>query len=305
MKITRNEKHDNWTGNANWIETEFTCVADLAELGQAPCDMADTRRSSQSTGHSDTWDYGTDYAGALALVDSGWPDGAEKMRRLADTMYDKIAPQVTTWHETEHAVSGACVDIGAYLTGAPECMLEFKPTDRAGAPPVDIVVSMTTSYKVTSEQICNRGAAILAAIDVLEQRGCTVSVCAEFTSGKATRSSSIPYRLSYTVTLKRPGEVLDVDAMAFALMHPAMLRRLIFAAKEHAPAMYRKVLGIDVDGSYGRVQAHPEYMADDSIIYLAPVVDRGKEIWDTPDSAVATILKALEPTGLITDNVSV
>jgi hypothetical protein len=186
-------------------------------------------------------------------------------------------------------------------------MLEFKPTEKAGAPPIDIVVSGCASYKVSAEQICNKGAAILAAIDVLEQRGCAVSVRAEFTSGETTQGSSIPYRLSYTVTLKRPGDVLDVDAMAFALMHPAMLRRVIFAAKEHSPAMYRKVLGIDVDGSYGRVQAHPDYSTNDNTIYIGPILHSqiGMRHWETPELAIESVLKYLKPTGLITDTVLV
>jgi len=307
MKITRNEKADNWAGNANWIETEYASVAELVEHGQAPCDMPDYRRASQDTTCPESWDYGVGYQGALELVKTGWVQGAEKMRTLADAMYEKIAPQVTTWHETEHAISGACVDVGAYLTGAPECMLEFKPTERAGAPPVDIVVSICASYKVTAEQICNKGAAILAAIDVLEQRGCAVSVRAEFTTCYTTKSSRIPYRLSYVIILKRPGEVLDVDAMAFVLMHPAMSRRLIFAAMEHAPAMYRKVLTVTLEGAYGRVQAHPNYSTNDNTIYIGPISHSqiGMRHWETPKLAVDSVLKYLKPTGLITDTVLV
>ena len=298
MRIIRNQKGD-FTAKRNWLEVEFDSVADFAAYGQTACDIPDAERSSLNADGGEAWDYGIGYQGALELVGAGWPQGAEKMRTLADAMYEQIAPQVTVWQETEHAVSGACVNVGAYLTGAPECMLEFKPTEKAGAQPVDLLVSFSYAAIMDADTICNRGAAILAAVDALEHRGCTVSVIAESTSYGCTKSTGARYDVTYRVVLKRQGEVLDVDALAFALMHPAFCRRLEFAALEHAPKRYRQVLGVGAASRYGKAT---EYPMPDNSVYIEPIKRSNSAGFSTPDSAAEVILAALRSTGLFVES---
>jgi len=279
--------------NHKTIEHQFSGLAEFAAYGNAPCDMPDEERASLLHHDEPEWDYCAGYGGALAMARGGWPGGAQIMRETADKMYEKIAPRVPVFGNTEHAVSGAAVDIAAYVEGVPECMLEFVES-RVDAPkPVDIMISLAFSCDIPADEVCNRGAAILAAVDVLNNRGCAVSIAVNSTITKAAESSGVRYTLSNTFIVHSPGEVMDIDTLAFCLMHPALLRRLCFAAMEHAPGLYRRVLGIKSGRGYGRT-------ADANIpagtVYFDKFDTPGR--FSTPDKAVETVLNVLKQHGL-------
>jgi len=275
-----------------WMEYRFDNLAEYAAYAESPCDMANNERHSLTNPSSDRWDYSTGLDGAIALVRSGWPEGTRKMREAADAIYERIAPRVAIFGNTEHAVSGASIDIAAYVEGIPECMLEFVETETQAARPVDMLISASFWHGVSADVVCNRGAAILAAIEALDRRGCSVTVTVEDSSGKRKASGS--YMVTYAVTLKRPGEIIDTDALAFALMHPAYCRRIGFAAAEHAPAMFRRFIGITGDGTYGGAVSHPE----PSACVQFPAIGTNTADYITPEKAVKAVLNILKQHGL-------
>jgi len=299
MKIIREHKTDiPFSNDLDWYEARFDSISELAEYANS-----DTQRvfdhHSKLNKPRQSWDFGAGFDGAMAMVNNGWPKGAEKIAELAKAMYDKIIPKVNAFTGTEHAVSGACVDVGAYLTGVPECMIEFVPQDNIGTRPITMIISSGVNGGTDADYINNRGAAILAAIDALEQRGCAVSVEME--------STVVPYQhdtdhyVTYRTMIKHHGQVFDIDALAFPLTHPAFHRRLVFGAREHAPDRYFKALDIPI--RYGYSTDYPESFDADTI-YIG-TINNDISAYSTPERAVVAVLKALEPTGLITDTVLV
>ena len=283
------------TLNHKAIEHQFSGLAEFAAYGQTPCDMPDSERQSLQASFGHDWDYGVDYAGAMELVRGGWPEGARKMRETADKMYEKIAPRVPVFGNTEHAVSGAAVDIAAYVEGIPECMLEFMESRVEAPKPVDIMVSIAAAANVTADEVCNKGAAILAAVDVLNNRGCAVTIGIDVTTTNDERAA-MRYTLTYSAPLHSPGEVLDIDALAFVLLHPAMLRRIAFAAREHAPEVFRKKIGITGAGDYGQSMNHPATPPE--TLYFPRLREDNKYDYSTPEKAVETVLSILKQHGL-------
>jgi hypothetical protein len=72
----------------------------------------------------------------------------------------------------------------------------------------------------------NRGAAILSVIDSIENMGTSIELAVTNTS----RSQGV-YIQTQTL-VKRSGEHIDFDAIAFASAHPSMFRRIGFATWE-------------------------------------------------------------------------
>jgi len=275
---------------------EFDSVLDLVRYAESPCKMKDDTRVSLHDAYTrDDWDYNEGWLGTLHLTKHGWPEGAAKMRALADKLYEKIAPKVNVWQGTRHDVCGAGVDMSAYLSGEPECMIAFEQSKTDAAPPVDILISCSCSYNIAADIICNRGAAILATIDALEQSGCSVSVTVEFTDAKGG------YETVNTIRIKRPGEVLDADALAFAIMHPAFFRRLCFASLEHEPAKFRRALTVKLDGKYGHVV---DCRNPGAAVYFGALGSKYGYI--TEDDAIETVLGILrrKHSDLLADNVA-
>jgi hypothetical protein len=62
-----------------------------------------------------------------------------------------------------------------------------------------------------------------------------------------------PLRQDYLFTcpIKRAGEAMDEDTMAFAMTHPSVLRRLLFGLQEGHPEDVRQKCGFN-GGGYGR-----------------------------------------------------
>jgi hypothetical protein len=102
--------------------------------------------------------------------------------------------------------------------------------DEAPAPVVSIAVPVAMSCNVNARSFVNAGAGILSACQALEAAGYSVEIRAYM--GAVSRQKSA---LLNEVTIKRAGGIIDYDAVAFALTHPAMCRRLQFAWCESLP----------------------------------------------------------------------
>jgi len=277
-------------GRTPWKVQDFDSPAEMlayAETRSLQFGLLSSRRDGPGgTG-------GVDWNGTVALVRRGWPEGAARVRKLADALYERIKPTAPTWMQAAHDVTGAFVDVGVYVTGQPECMMQFVETEAPNPKPVNLVVSCSCSGGTGGDVIVNRGAAILAAAEALEQRGCCVSIDVENTT---TRDGLY---LTLRTRLKRPGEPMDTDALAFALMHPAFLRRLVWAAKESLEDRWARVWALD--GCYGAPTDYPADHCEDGTIYFGPVRFDNRYRFATQESAVQVALEIMGRAGVRVD----
>lgn len=167
------------------------------------------------------------FAEAYTLAKDGWHDVRPEVERMMDALSERIAERMDLAHVTNYGVSGAIVDMGRYMMGDPECMMEFvqEPNERMGKV-VRLFIDYGASGSYEAEFIRKRGIVILALVDTLSKIGVSCEIWGE----TAVHGGSVTHT---TVTkLHDATEQMDVDTLMFALAHPSMLRRMAFCVRE-------------------------------------------------------------------------
>ena len=185
-------------------------------------------QASRTERKSPAWDADAGYAGALKLANDGWPEGIKQIHAMARLVHTGA---VAT---RGYGVAGDHPDIGRALSGDPRNMVS-RGSRRAPKPVVTIAVGLSMAWSVNSRLPMNYGAALAGLIDRLESYGVRIELHA---SGGAVqrRYGSGDQMVSVAVCLKRPEDAMDHSAIAFAVAHPGMFRRLMFSAMEKMPA---------------------------------------------------------------------
>ena len=234
----------------------------------------DMHRHASSVRPGRSW-AGTDtFEEAVTLARTGWPEGFREIAGVAERVKATIGTDGNLCGSPTEA--GDEVDVGLYLSGEPECMVEFLLEPRP-KPVVKFVISTTFAAGVDTESIYNRGAAVVAAVDTLEGSGVRVEI--ELDETISCRTSS---RYTRRVFIKRADEALDRDLLAFAVAHASFLRRLIFRLHETKGQEHYARLG---GGTYGYPE-NPERLKDrDEGAVIIPCMKYG-ERFDSIEKAV-------------------
>lgn len=265
-----------------------------------PC--SSYRLASMETPPEESWDLNVDYLGALILCKKGWPEGTKKVKEIADRLYDKIAPKVNLFLATRYDVCGVQPDMGRFLSGTPECMLDFETQTVRGNKQVDLLINCSASYGIKSDIINNRGATILAITEILHRLGCCVSVSI-FNLSTVWNESD---RLCLETLVHDSGSHLDVDSLAFTITHPAFFRRLLFGVQERINHSIPKT---DCGNGYGTPSNNREgidlgFKGSNQIYF--PCIHSGSSESYTPfkslDSSCTFILNLLKTHNLVEVN---
>lgn len=192
----------------------------------------DSCSSRQPRSGSDPWHGTNTFEEAVQIARQGWAEGAEKALALRAEVESAVRELINARASSYvYDVAGICVDVGRFLSGEPECFLtETTDGSATSRPVVKIVANLAASGAVSPESLSVRGAAIVAAIDVLEALGRRVE--AWIAKGSSHSRSSAAGSHQTHVLVKRADQPLDIDRLAFAVAHPACLRRLCFSVME-------------------------------------------------------------------------
>ena len=211
---------------------------------------ADVKAHSHSNRARESWDYGVGWLGAVSLAERGWPEGLAKVREIAASIDDSVVGQVKR-SVLVYDVAGEAYDLGRLADGDPECALTFRRQMVTGRT-ARLVVSGSAACSVSSDEFYRRGSAVIALIDAFEYAG----VRCEVVYGAQTTQSG--NHTGYGVVLKRPEDSLNMDIMAFALSHPACMRRLGFGLWESEDNAWRDKggFGRHGHGGYGAPEAY-------------------------------------------------
>lgn len=206
---------------------------DLAVESRNPERMS-TTAGSDFTG-SDSWD------DALNLAREGWTGIRPEVDALVEKMESVIAPSLQPAFTSVFDVVGGSVDVGRFLDGEPECMVETKLIEIARpGKVVSILVNGSFNAGTQETAIRERGAAVVALIDSLERLQHSTEVDVEITCKEG---------FTTVIRLKNAEDQLDIDLLMFAIAHPSALRRIYFAYMEgHSNPKFRALS----DLSYGR-----------------------------------------------------
>lgn len=208
------------------------------------------------------WTKTENWREAMTLAQSGWAEGLQEVEKyraqIESVTGSMIAKQVVQWD-----VSGDFADAGLYSSGVPECMGSFHEEIMPGAGRiVRIMIDVAAWGGDSAQGMIRRGAGAIALVDALEQSGRSCEVIACSTWGKECVT---------LVPVKRAGEALEIDRMAFMLAHPSMERRLMFSAAEQAPMNIRRQYGFRPGGPYGTPWKYSDPSAD--IIVPSPLAE--------------------------------
>ncbi|RZQ59722.1 hypothetical protein EWH70_32775 [Amycolatopsis suaedae] len=200
-----------------------------------------------------------------------------------------------TMLEPHWDVTGAEVDIGAYLAGVPECMVDAVPrrTSTRGRV-VTFLIPGTYSHRVPHEWIINRGLALATLCAAIIEAGHSVEIWSGWACKLGRR------RVTATARVISAGEPLDVGRLIFAAAHPAMLRRLWFSVWDGWHADSATELA---DGTYGqppydcRAEDLPPEITDP---YVFPFLEETDTQWTDLDVALSWCRAMFADLGLVT-----
>ncbi|MDT0270488.1 hypothetical protein RM844_29875 [Streptomyces sp. DSM 44915] len=263
---------------------------DFLDRAAAPA-TADNARARQDR---DGW-AGSGFQESLRLATDGWAQALPETDVSIAALRERTGRRVrTTVLEPRWDVTGSEVDVGAFLAGVPECMVDAVPqqvTTRGRV--VTLLVPAVCGHQVPTDHIRHRGLALAAFCSAIVTAGHSVEVW----SGWGT---NLPDgRIAAVARVVSPAEPLDLGRLIFAMAHPAMLRRLWFAVWETEPEPFVRRL---LDANYGRspFTCFPEDLPENARdAYVLPDLDQDEQRWETLDSALAWCQEVFTELGLI------
>lgn len=203
---------------------EFT--ADINSL-QPNKFYKDRELSSQKKENNDNgWYASCDYARATYMLTHGWDSAAEKMATKVKLTTGVSSPVRST--RQVYSVVGSQASVPRYLQGIPTNMID-RQTTYSKQKVITITKGISYSGWWTSEGIMRESIKALQLIQSLESNGQRVRLNVMLAATKGNKSSICK------VCVKQPDERLNISKMAFALAHPAMLRRFFFRWIETDP----------------------------------------------------------------------
>lgn len=233
---------------------QFDHMGELVDLG-ATIDQEtygmdrDERASLYSTA---TWAGSVSMGATVKLGRMGWPEGTDRLAEIVDNLDMGILHATSLQPELHYDVVGEEPDVGAYLMGEPENMIDWRQPPEDGTKMIEFIVNASASADVPARHILERGAGIVAAAQALEATGHSVGITAAFPIQSGYLGYGRTQRaLCHYVPLSSPGRYFDLDTVAFGLANPSVFRRLIFSAMEQEPAEIKHDLDIRRSGYYG------------------------------------------------------
>lgn len=196
--------------------------------------LADACKDSHpdSHGEGEKKFHGTNtFQEAVDLATKGWPSGRRRLESLRAELDEAVRRAVEAKAATQHYdVVGDYIDVGRVLEGEPECCGSYLDAEggHARSKVVKIVANVSALGHVKEQQIFSLGAAIYAAIDLVESLGSRVELWLGSGSGSKQHSGR---RLNVLVKIKDAAQPFEADRLAFYLCSAASLRRLFFSVE--------------------------------------------------------------------------
>lgn len=192
-------------------------------------DAAEKHGKGKTAGTDDCNWAGASFTDSLTLARKGWTAELKSSLDLAEsavTMAEK-EHMMDSFNQPQWDVTGAQVDIGAYLAGTPECMIDYplSETSKAGRV-ITLCASISYSGSIGPSTIKRRGQCMTALALALSQLGHNTEMWLDISGGHGASEWHI------RVLVKGADDEIDPARIMFAYAHPAALRQLGFAAVE-------------------------------------------------------------------------
>lgn len=214
------------TIDSKTVIREFSSIGEMVSfLDTSPDNKKYPQHSSQDCDKRFTLT--SNYKEAMDLLLRGWTEAADKMTRTLKTLPQ---PAPAKRQKSVYSVAGHTASVPRYLQGIPTNMIASVP-DRRKQPVVVINHAITYSAYWKAEDILKEGIKALQVVQAIEASNRNVKL------NIICMAEDRNYKRGFKVTVKQPGERLNISKMAFPLAHPSMLRRMYFKYMEVEPDM--------------------------------------------------------------------
>jgi hypothetical protein len=203
--------------------------------------------------HGSTEWAGAGWDEAMHLAVDGWPLALHEADVTVGALRERAGLKSVITLEPTWDVTGSEVDVGAYLTGVPECMVDAVPrqTSTRGRV-VSFLIPAGYSHETPHASIRNRGLALATLCTAIIDAGHSVEI---WSGDTGMVGEDHTQRYSAVAKVISSGEPLDVGRLIFAAAHPAMCRRLWFSVWDATDAQLSMLIR---DTRYG----YPPYSCD-------------------------------------------
>lgn len=168
---------------------------------------------------------------AMKLLKTGWDDMAKKLEtRLA---LEKQTIQQTTKQRMQYDVAGFQASVPRYLQGIPQSMVNTKRVPQKQKV-ITLVKNISYNSGISAEQIIENSVKALTIVKKIEAQGIRVNLDTIW----IVRHND--EEVICRVRIKSAGERLNISKVAFPLVNPSMLRRLMFRFLEVVPEITMK-----------------------------------------------------------------
>lgn len=163
---------------------------------------------------------------AVELLKNGWDDMAKQLQNKIASK--DVNVQMVQIQKSVLSVQGFQPVVPLYLAGVPQNMVS-KQMQPVKQKVVNITKSINYSAFVSSDKIVEESIKVMQLVRKLERQGikCNISVALGVEAGGRT--------LVCKIKVKNASERLNVSKLAFPLVHPSMLRRLLLRYIEVCP----------------------------------------------------------------------
>ncbi|NBS94381.1 MAG: hypothetical protein EBT27_11805 [Betaproteobacteria bacterium] len=229
-----------------WIEEWGSLAEALDYAGDNPEPRSSDRNGGGWAGETKS------LRDAVKLGHQGYAEIRPDVERMFTEMESQLADRLEVAFQTQFAVTGAVVDVGRYLGGEPECMIDFipEPSSRMGRV-VKVLVNGSASSMIDPKDIIKRGVVVCALVDSIHKLGMGVEVYVEFPTNTSGVNDPKGHVHTALVKLHDSQQLLDINNLMFALCHPSMLRRINFSVLEKTECDYAR------DTTYGGGYGYP------------------------------------------------
>lgn len=159
---------------------------------------------------------------AKDLLLHGWEHGTKEIKGRVEAKETGVNMK----QKTVYDVAGYQCSVPRYLQGIPTNMINKKSVAQKNKV---ITINKSCSYmaKVSAETIRTESVKVLQLVNRLEKQGYRVNLNVMF--GSIKRNTVVT-----KVRIKTSSQKLNIKQTAFPLVHPSMLRRIIFAVWERS-----------------------------------------------------------------------
>lgn len=205
--------------------TEFAAYLDKGEtqpnfLAKSKLSTSESEKETEFTGTKS-------FAEAQGLMINGDIDNFKKLQ--AAGMKERVnASNTATGRVLRPAVCGAAVNVPAYLSGRPNCMIQQRTIHRK-AKVLNVIFGNMVPWYIKTDEIINKSILVLQALKDLEKQGVRVNLYV-YTGTEKKRD-----HVETFIKIKDAGQYADFLKMTYFIVNPSFLRRQWFRFCEITP----------------------------------------------------------------------